>query len=97
MRAWWLGLLLVLVNCRPPQPGCTIENCQAMVEACRVELSGGPESLAECTGFDRPVRSILPELNEYCVASCNAPAAGSSSHASPGRRTSALPLVQTAA
>ena len=73
MRAWtWLGLSLVLAGCRFPQPGCTTENCQTMVEACRVEFTGGPASLAECTGFDRPGRSIAPELNEYCVQSCNA-------------------------
>lgn len=73
MRAWtWLGLLLVLVGCRAPQPGCTIENCGAMIEACRIEFSGGPESLAECTGFDRPERSILPEIHGYCVEACNA-------------------------
>lgn len=73
MRAGpWVALFLVLVDCRSSQPGCTIENCDAMISACRVEFQGLPDSIPECTGIDSPGRSIIPELNEYCVEACNA-------------------------
>ena len=69
----WLSLAL-LVDCKSSQPGCTLENCRLMIDACRVEFSGGPDSIAECTGIDRPPRPIAPELHQYCVDACNASA-----------------------
>lgn len=77
MRALtWLGLVValggvsVLAGCHVPQAGCSIENCQAMVEACRVEFQGGPAALAICTGFDRPPGPV--DWSPYCVDACNA-------------------------
>jgi hypothetical protein len=58
--------------CPAPQPGCTRENCEAMIQACRVEFLGMPAEVATCTGFDRP--SAPPDWAKYCVDACNASA-----------------------
>lgn len=52
------------------QPGCTHENCKAAIEGCRVELGGGPSTLAvvTCTAYDKPATKI--DWAKYCVDSC---------------------------
>ena len=65
-----VGLLTSALSCSLPQPGCTRENCKAMVEACRVEFLGAPAEIAECTGFDKPTTPV--DWDKYCVDACNA-------------------------
>ncbi len=52
------------------QLGCTKENCQAAMQGCRVELGGGPSSLAvvTCTAYDKPAAPV--DWAKYCVDSC---------------------------
>jgi hypothetical protein len=59
-----------LTACPQLQPGCTRENCQLMLDACRVEFIGAPADIAECTGVDRPPSP--PDWAKYCVDACNA-------------------------
>lgn len=70
LTALSLSLSLLLAACSQSQPGCTAENCQLMVSACRVEFQGGPADLAICVGFDRPPSP--PDFTRYCVDACNA-------------------------
>ena len=72
MRAlpWLLLSVLLFVDCRCAQPGCTYDNCKLLIDACRVEFAGGPDQVAECTGYDRP--PMPPDWAKYCVDACNA-------------------------
>jgi hypothetical protein len=70
MRLLPLVAVLLLTGCRQPQPGCSVENCRLMIEACRVEFAGSPADLAICTGFDRPTSPV--DYSSYCVDACNA-------------------------
>jgi hypothetical protein len=67
-----LGFSLLLVDCKVSQPGCTMENCKLMIEACRVEFSGSPAAVPECLwpGSGRPSGPI--DFSRWCVDACNA-------------------------
>lgn len=67
MRALIL-LLPVLTACPLPQPGCTLENCRVMVDACSVELRS--YSLFCVTNTARPATPV--DSAPYCVKACNA-------------------------
>jgi hypothetical protein len=61
-----LAALCTSCTCSHSQPGCTAENCQAMLD-CAVEFSAEPASLCLVTnkvpvGFDS---------SSYCVHACN--------------------------
>lgn len=73
MRAWVGVAVVALAGCPSPQAGCNVENCRAMLDACRVEFSGSLSGLALVTcvsGSDRPTGPV--DLSKYCVDACNA-------------------------
>ncbi len=53
----------------PGQAGCTVKNCQTMLDACRVQPSGTP-NLGACLNVGSP--PVGYDQAPSCVASCNA-------------------------
>lgn len=69
MRFLVPAVLMLLSACTQAQAGCNVENCKALLDACRVEFQGEPHEVATCTGFDRPPSP--PDWSKYCVDACN--------------------------
>lgn len=61
------GAALALAGCQS-QGGCSYENCKAAIESCRVELGGGPTSLAVVTCYEP---GFKPDWAKYCADACN--------------------------
>ena len=65
--------LLALIQCSGntipgPQPGCTQANCEALINACRVDLVGSPA--ANCNNVAPAPANF--NFAAYCVDACNA-------------------------
>jgi hypothetical protein len=58
---------LLTVNCSTSQPGCSLENCRVMADACRVEFSG-------VTSYCYTNNTVPPgtDFAQWCVQACNA-------------------------
>jgi len=72
-------LLLILSSCRTaPQPGCTKENLDAMVQRCRVEFLGPSPLCIVLYSRLPPQEERDAVLSEYAIKSCNAQAGNGS-------------------